>query len=262
MLMRRSPQVWIVCMCFPCVAMDQQTEYVSHGPRESVELESALHGFLPGYTLGIAPRAEILERGMSKDKIPLPYVSKIETWISRVLRPEVKPNNPEEIVMLGIPKLHYNRDYIIGNIACDSCDASDRTKAVEFQADDRRMDLTIHSASVKVPQSGVWSGPEIVAVVTRFLDIPKAKIPHIVVDNHVATVEGIRMYYGRLQCEWNYLIPDDHKRCRWWSDIPFWMTDGIVYVSISTIDWEHGETPPVPVNACLDLTGAVRTDDR
>ncbi|MGB2985428.1 MAG: hypothetical protein WBE26_06050, partial [Phycisphaerae bacterium] len=175
---------------------------MARGGRDSVSLEKALDKFLPRYVWGVGVSPKILGRGMPKDKIPSAYVSKIETWVSRVLRPGVKPKNPEEIVMLGIPKLHYNRDYIIGHLACESCDASDRTKAVEFQADDRRLDLTIHSANVKVPLSGVWSAPEIVAVVTRFLNIPEDRVPRFTVEHHVAEVDAIRVYYGKLNCEW------------------------------------------------------------
>jgi len=244
------------CLLFCGNPVGQAEDSAPSTEPRTVSLDKALDEFLPRYVWGIGLTPEALARGMQREAIPRAYVSKIEAWITRVVCAEWKPKDTELIAVLGIPKLHYNRDYIIGHFPCESCDAPDKSKAVEFQADDRKLDLTLHSASVKVPRTDSWSGCEVLAIVARFLDIPEEKTARIVVQQHAAEVDGSLVTYGRLQCEWDYLRPGDDKQRRWWSDIPFWIMDGRVCVSISTIDWEHGERPPAAVNAGLKLSGS------
>ncbi len=232
----------------------QDRKYVPSGEPNRVALEQALYDALPGYVRGIRPRAEILQRAIPKERLPASYVKKVEERLKQVLRVKRKPKTHEDITMMGIPKLRWRSDFIVGYVPCDSCDAADRSRAVEFQANFWAIGLTIHSQGVTVGDRGIPSAEEIVTIISRFLDIPQDKIPRITVERHVGEADGIRFCYGKLRCEWHESTPNESEQ-EWWSYIPFWMMDGTMHVDLPEVDWGP-LGPPASANATWHLLPA------
>jgi len=229
----------------------QDRKYVPSGEPKTAALEKALYEALPGYVEGIRPKAEILRRAIPKEQLPASYVKKVEERLKQVLRIKRKPKTREDIVAVGIPNFRWGSDYIVGYVPCDSCDAEDRSTAVEFQASFYGIGLTIHSQGVTVGDNGIPSAEEIVTIISRFLDIPQDKIPLVTVERQVGQADGIRFCYGKLRCEWHESTPNESEQ-KWWSYIPFWMTDGTVYVYLPEVDWGPSG-PPVSANVTWHL---------
>ena len=100
----------------------QVIEYSPVGSTESASLERELRYKMPGYNCAFWPRPEVLANAISGRLVPPEYIESIKSWFPRVLNPalvqaSVDPNSildPNTKTWLGVPNLHWNRNYVIG----------------------------------------------------------------------------------------------------------------------------------------------------
>jgi len=238
------------CICITTALAANSIKYVPKGPKETAEFEKGLYQLLPGYVHGIYPKAAVLANGVSeKDLSPknatrmIQYKKKIQTWLTRVLKIALKPEQLNKGDWLGIRKLHLDTDYIVGGfVSAAKGSTTYRDAVVEFQADDRSIDLTITSPLLFAADANGLSDVQIRNLASKILNIHKKKVSRINVEKHFTTLAGIDLCYGKMRCEWNERKPDYSKR-EWWSYIPFWYIKGKMFVHISTIEWKKGELP-------------------
>ena len=239
-------------ICITSIVMTNVAEYIPKGPQETENFEKGLYELLPGYVCGIYPKAAILATGVSEKDLPpesaermTRYKEKIEAWLTRVLRKQLWPKRFDKSDWLGIRKLHWDTDYIVGRFVSIAEEPTYKGTIVEFQADGRSMDLTITSPSLFVADANALSDLQIRNFTSKILNIPQEKVNKIEVEKQFATLAGIDLCYGKMRCEWderNWGHEDLIKR-EWWSYIPFWYIKGKMFVSVSTIEWKRGERP-------------------
>jgi len=234
------------CICITAGLAANSIKYVPKGPKETAEFEKGLYQLLPGYVHGIYPKPAILANGVSEKNLSSEssariktYKEKIQTWLTCVLRIELKPKQFNKADWLGIRRLHLDTNYIVGRfVSAAKASTTYGGAIVEFQANDRSIDLTIASPSLFAADANGLSDGQIRNLATKILNIPKEKVGRIDVEKHFTTLAGIDLCYGKMRCEWNEKIPDYSKR-KWWSYIPFWYIKGKMFFDISMIDWKH-----------------------
>jgi len=199
-----------------------------------------------------------LAKGVSEKNLPpenaarlTEYKKIIETWLTRVLHVELKPKQFNKGDWLGIRKLHWDTDYIVGRFVSAAEESLYKGAIVEFQASDRSMDLTITSPSLLSADANGLSDAKILSFTSNILNIPQEKLNKIKIEKHFITVAGIDLCNGKMQCEWDerderdekYWSCDELIKREWWSYIAFWYIKGKMVLSISTIEWRKGDLP-------------------
>lgn len=242
-------------ICITSIVMANAIEYIPKGPKETEEFEKGLYKSLPVYICGIYPKGTILATGVSETNLPpekaarlTQYKDKVEIWLTRILKKELKPKIFNRGDWLGIRKLRWDTDYIVGRFVGASEEFPYKGAIVEFQADDRSMDLTITSPLLLTADANGLSDANILNFTSKILNIPQEKLNKIKVEKHFIAVAGIDLCNGKMQCEWDerdekYWSTDELVKRKWWSYIAFWYIKGKMVVHISTIDWEKGEFP-------------------
>jgi len=242
-------------ICITSIVMANAIEYIPKGPKETEEFEKRLYELLPGYVCGIYPKDAILAKGVSEKNLPpesaarlAEYKKIIETWLNRVLHVKLKPKRFNKGDWLGIRKLHWDTDYIVGRFVSASEEFPYKGAIVEFQADDRSMDLTITSPLLLTADANGLSDANILNFTSKILNIPQEELNKIKIEKYYITVAGIDLCNGKMQCEWDerdekYWRPDELIKREWWSYIAFWYIKGKMVVHISTIEWKKGDLP-------------------
>jgi len=240
----------LICVCITSIVIADSIKYVPKGPNDTAEFEKGLYELLPIYAWGVYPSDKILSKGVSeKDLDPntasrmSQYKEKIDIWLTRVLKEELKPNKFNRADWLGIRKLRGGTDYIVGKFVSTTKESA----TIEFQADDRNIALTINSPLLFVAEANELSDSQILDFITKILNIPQEKISKISVEKHFANLGGINICYGKMRCEWDERKSPLNEQ-DWWSYIPFWYVKGKIFVSISTIEGGKGNFPVSPKN--------------
>ena len=140
---------------------------------------------------------------------------------------ELDPNN-----WLGVRKLYFNRNYVIGKFSS----SSDPNTMMEFKGKYRILDITIHSKALFSKSASEMTSEKIKEIMTRILRIPREKTGKISVDSHIEKLADIDICYGKMFCEWSEKNNPFKSERRWWSYIPFWYMKGTIFVSITTVE--------------------------
>ena len=234
------------CILITSMAAAASPEYIAKGPRETEEFEKGLYEQLPVYLCGIYPRDAILGQGVSEGNLPPEigermklYKKTIETWLTRVLVPGVKPAQFNRDGWLGIRKLRWDMNYIVGKFIGATKQAPYKGAVVEFQANDQSMELTVTCPSLLTADANSLSDAKILDFTSKILNIPEEKVSKTKIEKHFITVAGIDVCNGKMLCEWDPKHSPPEER-EWWSHIPFWYVKGKFVLAVSIVDWKQG----------------------
>lgn len=207
------------------------------GPRETERLEMELRNKMAGYNCAFWPRNEKLKNVVPGKLLPREYTDNIQIWLRRVLNPllmskELDPNN-----WVGARKLYFGRNHIIGKFYA----GKDPNTLIEFKAAYRSLDITIQSKTLLNKSASEMTHEKIKEVIAKILSIPEEKKNKIEIDSHIEKLAGVDVCYGKMFCEWTEKSDPFKTQRRWWSYIPFWYKNGMMFVSITTV--EKGDLP-------------------
>jgi hypothetical protein len=211
-------------------------EYDPVGPAETAGLETALRHKMGGYNVAFWPRPEKLAGAIAGAKLPKAYIDEIKKWLPRVLQPGLRPNRLDPNEWLGVRKLYFNSNRIIGRFP-----VVDVNGVLEFKARYRGLSITVNSRSLFPKAASGMTSEDIKEIITGVLAFPEEKKNKIVIQSHVATLAGVDVCYGKLFCEWTEKSSPFKTDRHWWSYIPFWYAKGKLYVSVATV--EKGDRP-------------------
>jgi hypothetical protein len=243
MKINQTTRTLSVCIFVAAGTVSKASEYVPTGPAATANFEKELYNLLPGYVYGIFPKQEVLNRGVSKNDIPLYWTQMTERWLRQTLVPSLAPGPKTEIVMYGLPELRSSSDYIMGYYLTDK--NSELHSRVEFQATDRNLAITIFMND-KIADINALSDEAILGILKKDTAVPEGKLSRISIEKTHKVLAGIPVCYGKMRCEFDERKdtgPDKEKNRQWWSYIPFWITEDKFFICISTIDWAKKKLP-------------------
>jgi hypothetical protein len=249
--------VLLLCFTLSVKYVYCKIDYEPKGTEQTIALEKAFIDIQPGYVDGIYPKQDILNMGVSKSEIHSYWIQKIETWLRRVLQPDYSPGSETEIAMYGLPEFRWKSDYIVGHYVTVSKKNGESSQRVEFQATDRYLPITIFLKE-KVQDVNVLSDDAILQIVQKYIAIPTEKLSKISIEKTCNVLAGIPICYGKMRCGYHEVKDagkEKEKGRRWWSYIPFWITEDKLFVAVSTIDWEKDDRPAAANSRLFKIEG-------
>lgn len=205
--------------------------YEPVGPAETALLEKALRNKMAGYNCAFWPRAEKLDKAILGKSLPKEYTDSIKKWLARVLQPDLVPKKLDPNDWLGVRKLYFNRNRIIGRFP-----VADVNGVVEFKARYRGLSITIHSDMLFLTPASDMTSDKVTEMMTKILKIPEEKISKINIKSHIEKLANVDVCYGKMFCEWTETSSPFESERQWWSYIPFWYMKGKMFVSITTVE--------------------------
>jgi len=238
----------IICLVavatFGKLSFADSQEYQPVGPSETAALERELRARMAGYNCAFWPRTEKLSKAVPGQSLPKKYTDSIIRWIPEVLRAEFLPKKLVPMDWLGVRKLYFNRNCIIGRFSpadCNDRSGNDPNSMVQFKARYRGLDLTIDSETVFARPAREMTAEKLKELIPQVLNIPAEKIGNIRVKSRCEKLAGVEVCYGKIFCEWTENSSPFEVDRRWWSYIPFWYVRGKLFASITTVD--KGDLP-------------------
>jgi hypothetical protein len=219
----------IFCSNFCCASKGQ---YEPVGPNETASLEKELRYKLAGYNCGFWPRSEKLVGAIPGKSLPKEFIHSIESWLPKVLTVSLLPEKLDPNNWLGVRKLYFNRNRIIGRFSPHI----DPNTVVEFKGAYRSLDITIHSETLFQTSTSEMTNERIKEMLAKILRIPNEKKDKIEIKSHIEKLADVDICYGKMFCEWTEESNPFKTERRWWSYVPFWYKKGMIFVSITTVE--------------------------
>jgi len=232
--------VSLVLLTFACESVANpgstfEGGYTPHGSVSTQAFEVALYNLLPVYALGVEPSEEKSRSAIPGEFLPQSYIHEATRNIGMVLQPESMSRIPGGLQFFGYRKLAWNTNVLIARYT----DREGRF-TILFLCRARDLGIAVTSETLFPREASGLSQNDVIQSANKILNIPTDKLPKIHVWNNFAVLEGVPLSYGIMRCEWNELTPDVGQR-EWWSSVPYWITKGKMFVSVSTYDWKsHG----------------------
>jgi len=226
------------CILFSVgLASQQAYKYEPVGPKETEQLERRLRNKLTGYDSAFWPRPERLKDAVPGRLLPKAYTGNIRKWLPRVLDPALMPTELDPNGWIGVRKLYVDKNFILGRFSS----ATDPNTVIEFKGAYRNLNITVSSKGLFAKSAASMTTEGIRDVLTTVLRIPADKIDKMEFRNQAEKLAGVDVYYGKMWCEWSESSDPFTSVRQWWSYIPFWYTQGMLYVGVTTV--EEGDRP-------------------
>lgn len=207
------------------------------GPPETEQLERELRHRMAGYDCAFWPRNERLKDGIPGRLLRKTYTDNIKKWLPRVLDASLTPAELDPNSWTGVRKLYFDRNFILGRFSS----AKDPNTTIEFKGTCRKLGITIRSNRLCARPATDMTSEEIKEILTTALRFPADKADKIELKSKGERLAGVDVYYGRMYCEWTDSSSPFTSVRQWWSYIPFWYAQGMLFVSVTTV--ERGDRP-------------------
>jgi hypothetical protein len=213
------------------------TDYIPHGVEATADFERALFDRLPVYSWGVAPSPDVAKTALTKSELPETTLEKARVNIQKVLSSDLLPAATDQLGLQGLAKLHWENNCLIGNWTLPGNSGTCRVVSTP-----RNIGVTVISPSQFPDSPSELRDEKIIELAARVLDFPSETLTKFQVEKTVESLGGIPTVFGVLRCDYNERTSPTTSR-EWWSYIPFWMTQGQIFLHVSTFDWKSGDLP-------------------
>jgi hypothetical protein len=238
----KSMICFAVLFVFIDMGLAASKDYQYVGSKETEQLEGAFRNKMAGYNCAFWPRPEKRMNAVSGKDLPEAYKDAIRKWIPCILNPSLMPIELDPNSWLGIRKLYFDRNYIIGRFSS----GSDPNTIVEFKGSSHCLDITIQSKNLFDKLAGEISNEKVRGIISNIVRIPAEKFEKIEIKSNIEKMADVEVCYGKMFCEWTEKSNPFESERRWWSYIPFWYKEGTLFISVTTI--EKDELPHATTN--------------